>query len=110
MWIRSGSCPPERCQGQCCKHVALWLDSDPAITQWLSARGLTQMESGGRVLVDFPQTCPHLTDQNLCDLYNLPSRPDLCVEWPTEPSQILLDDCGFTFEWAEDELPLGASA
>lgn len=101
-WVRLGDCPPSRCQGQCCKHIGMWVEPH-ADADWLATRGLPVMEIHGRFLVDINQRCSHLTADNLCDLYNLPSRPQNCVDWPIDPSNTLLDDCGFRFEWQEDK-------
>lgn len=101
-WVRSGSCPPERCQGQCCKHIGMWVEPD-ADAEWLRTRGIPTTLVGFRYLADIPQRCAHLTDNNLCDLYNLPSRPQSCVDWPVDPSNTLLDDCGFKFSWVDEK-------
>lgn len=102
-WVREGECPPERCQGQCCKHVGIWLEPE-ADAIWMQTRGLEVKAVGERFIVDIPQRCAHLTDNNLCDLYGQPSRPKNCEDWPISPSNTLLDDCGYTFRFVEDAI------
>lgn len=102
-WIRSGSCPPERCKGQCCTHIGMWVEPS-ADAEWLKARGLLVAPIGNRFLIDIPQRCQHLTAGNLCDIYGQPSRPQNCNDWPIEPANTLLDDCGYEFSWREDEV------
>ena len=101
-WVREGSCPPERCKGRCCRHIAMWMDATTDDLQWVKTRGLTSYEMGSRLLIDFPSVCPHLTDTGLCALFGQPSRPKNCDDWPTDPSQTLLDDCGFTFRHVDE--------
>ena len=113
-WIRSGDCPPEQCKGRCCKEVGVWFDVTAETRPFLDAlevRGhrIGVME-GGKALAMLPAKCQWLTGRGRCQLHpdmhpslNFPQRPAFCNDWPTEPSQILAHDCGFSFEWAEDE-------
>jgi hypothetical protein len=108
-WLRSGECPPERCQGHCCNHMGFWVEDKPSI-YWAQIRGAQVSVFGDRALIALPQRCQYLRDDNLCALHtdmnpspDLPTRPDNCGTWPEDPSQTLLDpNCGFTFEWVED--------
>lgn len=107
-WVREGACPPERCQGRCCKHIGSWVSRDDESAKFLAAlrtRGVDVYEVGDKYLIDVPQTCQYLSE-GLCKLHpamkppaDLPTRPSFCDEWPTDPSQTLLDDCGFSFRW-----------
>lgn len=120
-WVRSGECPPERCQGRCCTHTGVWLDASVReIKDFLKlqqVRGLSVFTNGSSLaLLDMPQTCQYLTGEGLCGLHpsmnpnhNLPTRPDYCEEWPTEPAQLIADPyCGFTFSWQDE--PIGVQA
>jgi len=111
-WKRLGECPPSRCRGRCCEHIGAWYDNTEESRAFLGAlriRGLKVSEAGGKMLVDLPQRCQYLTVDGLCGLHpgmapgpDLPERPQFCWDWPQEPSQLLLDDCGFRFEWSEE--------
>lgn len=111
-WVREGDCPPERCQGRCCKHIGSWVDIHPdndPFVEALRVRGVGVHRVGGKFLIDVEQRCQYLTDRGLCSLHpamnppaDLPPRPGFCEEWPVDPSQTLLDpECGFTFRWVE---------
>lgn len=114
-WIREGECPPERCKGRCCEHVGLWID-DRAVARAFAVRGMKVAQKDGKYLVDTPQRCQYLTARGKCSLHpalnpppHLPRRPQFCADWPQEPSQLLNDpQCGFTFRWEDEELPIGA--
>ena len=117
-WERQGDCPPERCQGRCCRHFGIWI-TDPGIEMRLflkSAliRGLNIKGKDGNFLIDLPFICQYLTDGGLCALHpdmrpamHLPKRPAFCDDWPTEPAQLINDDCGFSFIWKEE--PVGVT-
>ena len=104
-WIRVGDCPPERCQGRCCKHIASWFPVEPQFQELLEVRGADVEVHGDQMLVAIPQRCQYLTDNNLCALHPsmnpdpaLPSRPVVCNDWPTHPSHLMSDlYCGFSF-------------
>lgn len=117
-WVREGSCPPEQCQGRCCKHIGTWYEPTPETKAFLSQlqiRGVdvkeVELEGGTtKLLVDYPQTCQWLTKDNLCGLHpdmnpssDKPPRPDFCGDWPTHPNQLINDDCGFSFRWQSDD-------
>lgn len=118
-WIREGACPPERCGGKCCEHFGLWFDRDEDSKRFLAMlqlRGVRILEGpGDKYLADIPAPCKYLRE-GLCTLHpdmapgpDMPPRPDLCDEWPTEPGQTVGDPhCGFTFRWENDENVLRA--
>lgn len=112
-WIREGSCPPERCQGRCCKHFGIWYDDTPNSREFLrtlQARGVEvyEAETAGstKFMARIEQTCQWLTGEGLCSLHpsmnpgpDKPPRPEWCETWPTEPQQLVLDTyCGFRFK------------
>src|SRR3990167_3804932 len=118
-WQRVGECPPDRCRGRCCEHIGAWYDDtveNRAFLEALKVRGVKVIEAGGEMLVELPQRCQYLTADGLCSLHpdmkdglKLTTirtddviRPQFCWDWPQEPSQLLLDDCGFRFEWSEE--------
>lgn len=43
--------------------------------------------------------CPHITEDNLCSIYN--KRPSVCRDFPDNPLSILPPHCGYC-EWKED--------
>lgn len=45
---------------------------------------------------DASGVCPHLTDENKCDLYGKPERPDCCVNFPENPP-IVFKKCSYRF-------------
>jgi len=64
----------------------------------------TVLEVEGKYLARDMRPCQWLTPDKLCALHpdvrseGDPKRPDLCDEFPMEPSQILLHpECGFRF-------------
>lgn len=97
-YIRKGSCPPERCQGQCCKKLAFFLKGylpDEAV-DFFKLRGVRVITDSETVELMFDMTCPKLTEDNLCSIYE--ERPDTCRIFPAEPRHIREIDCGFYFE------------
>ncbi len=113
MWVREGDCPPEKCGGRCCEHIGLWFDhNDPDFIHSLETRGVPIRHFKDKVLVELHQRCQYLTKEGLCGLHpsmepepSLPSRPEFCNDWPTEPGQMLIDpNCGFTFKWVDDSV------
>lgn len=111
-WKRVGDCPPERCKGRCCKHAGVTFNDDAeahVFVEMMAVRGAKVLAGGGKLLVEFPQTCQWLTGKGRCSLHpamnpspNLPARPLNCDAWPTHPDQLALDpDCGFSFVWEE---------
>ena len=111
-WLRSGECPPERCQGRCCTHVGIWFtEPDAEVKAFLKqqqVRGNSVKGDSLGFLLDIPQRCQYLTNEGLCSLHpdmnpiGLPDRPQFCEDWPVEPSQLINDDyCGYAFSWIE---------
>lgn len=119
-WVREGDCPPERCQGRCCDHIGIWYDKlTPGVVDFMSllkTRGFEVMGDDSRYFLKIDQRCQHLTADGLCALHpamhpnpNLPRRPKLCNEWPTEPAQLIsVPECGYTFSWSEEEIGVHA--
>jgi hypothetical protein len=101
---RVGECPPERCQGRCCKEIGIWISGvgSEDFLELLRVRGVDVQEHGDLALVSIQQTCQHLTDKGLCGLYGKPERPKFCSDFPEEPSQLLRHTyCGFEWEYSE---------
>ena len=117
-WVRYGDCPPERCKGRCCRHVGVFFEEPPwtPFLELLAVRGARVLTGGGGCLVELPQRCQWLSSKGRCRLHpdmhptrQMPARPRNCSEWPTHPDQLALDrDCGFSFEWVEEEQSTGA--
>lgn len=112
-WTRVGDCPPEQCQGRCCESIGTWFDittETRSFMELLSTRGSAQvLEVEGKYLSRDLRPCQWLTD-GLCALHpdmnpvDLPNRPQLCGEFPQEPSQIAIHpECGFRFVQSEQE-------
>ena len=117
-WTRSGSCPPSQCKGSCCRSIGIWfLDAlyKPEMMPFLKllqVKGVKVYEKDNDYLADIPFVCQYLTPKGLCGLHpdlhpnhNLPHRPEMCEDWPTEPAQLLNNpECGFTFVWKDEEI------
>ena len=124
-WDRRGDCPPERCQGHCCRHVVVWYEHPtPRVESWLYQQQVRQGTEdcvkqlpNGTYALDLPQRCEFLTDNNLCALHpamnppaGYPPRPEVCDDGPFEPAGLIFDGpegewpgCGFTFVLVDDE-------
>lgn len=108
-FVRAGDCPPERCQGRCCKQTGFWFDPTPVNEEFLylqQVRGATVKEVGEKYLLLMDQVCQFLRQDGLCGLHpsvrkkddELPERPDFCERWPEEPAQVaLFPGCGYYF-------------
>lgn len=118
-WVRTGDCPPERCQGRCCSVVGLWFsNADAGFLSLMRARGVKVLSGEEQSLVAIPQRCQFLTQDNLCALHpamkpspELPKRPEFCDDWPTDPAQLVIHpECGYTFTLIEEQTDLDSSA
>ena len=49
--------------------------------EFYGVRGFTV--EGSMATADVPHRCPHLTDENLCDLHERGLKPKLCVRFPS---------------------------
>ncbi len=99
---RIGSCPPGVCQGKCCSFIGAFLISQEQL-EFFKMRGVPIVDAaplGNSAILGYgmvPQTCQHLTDDNLCDIYA--DRPDICKRWPKEQNDLLglENHCGYRF-------------
>jgi Fe-S-cluster containining protein len=99
---RKGSCPPQRCKGQCCSFLGFSIpvegvDTNP-IEEFYRTRGVKMINDGDVLSLFFDQKCQHLTDEGLCAIYD--SRPQVCRDFPVHPSNLRRLNCGFYFERA----------
>ncbi len=71
--------------GRCCKVLILYAPRpdflhEPQAEEFFKARGVTIIEKGQRwYKVGVPSVCPHLGDDNACDIYE--TRPQGCREY-----------------------------
>ena len=69
----------KRC-GACCSHLIIsMLVPSKADIEFYGARGFTV--DGNIATADVPHRCPHLDNNNLCDIHD--HKPDLCVRFPS---------------------------
>jgi len=64
--------------GKCCKAISFAIRGmKPNMREWLLARG--GVESRDYVVV--PQRCPHLREDNTCDIHDSPNYPKACRDY-----------------------------
>ncbi len=66
--------------GLCCSCLILplaWTPSEDVI-EWLTARELRPKLRNGILWIAVPDRCPHLNNDNLCEVYD--DRPRICRE------------------------------
>lgn len=96
---RVGEC--KQC-GQCCTHIGWVQDNTIGFDEWAMARGLQVKyeDDGKKVRVMIRNVCPHYVaygeENRRCDLHGARDKPDVCVDYPVSPEQ-LLPGCGFSF-------------
>lgn len=91
---RSGACDGCRGQATCCRYVLLPdRDLSPDEAHWLALHGLDQSTPRGTRI---EQACSGLLPDGSCDLFGLPARPQMCINYPELPG--LDPGCSYTFE------------
>jgi Fe-S-cluster containining protein len=74
----------EKC-GECCKFIAFDLANPrPAIHKYLKARATKTMKYGVGYRYIIESRCPHLTEENLCDIHETKQYPELCRRFDAE--------------------------
>ncbi len=65
--------------GDCCRTLKIHIPTgiDKFNADFLKVRGL---EVGKKYVKLDPFVCPHLTSDNLCDIYHK-ARPIICISW-----------------------------
>ena len=82
--------------GACCKSLIIPVNiytKDDA--EFFQARGFKVKEKS-TMFLNFPRRCPHLKDNNECDIYD--TRPKACRDYPTglmKDKRFLPKDCIF---------------
>ncbi len=103
MFVREGTCQPERCGSACCQSI--WIEvnpfyrTDPDISNWVRLHGIDLVERGDRTLARIPVACTALDQHGGCSLYGQPERPYLCDAYPAAPASLdgVRDVCTYTF-------------
>lgn len=81
--------------GNCCKSMVVWfpapLGAAPQVIEWMEARGIKrvpEMDRGSFMAGSLQNTCPHLKEGNVCDIYD--KRPAACRKYDgrTDPSVV----------------------
>ena len=109
-----GYCSPDRCRGECCKHVGVFVTEPVSAMKeflwFLQVRGVRVSEVQDSELptyyMQFDQRCQHLNDDGLCRIYG--QRPEVCRSFPAQPSDLVgLPEgyCGYSFEQVEEGEP-----
>lgn len=104
---RVGECPPEHCQGRCCRSMFFGpYPADADHIEWASLHeGLDVVRTGDFVILDFKNPCSALSESGLCSLYDTSERPQVCDEWPRSPVDLLATPyCGFSFKPVKEAL------
>lgn len=106
-WLRTGGCDAERCGGRCCTLIAFMFERGAAheeLLDFFHKRGCVmrdvETEQGKYIRLELDQRCQHLTDEGLCAIYGQPERPQVCIDYPKHPTDIigLEEPCGYAFE------------
>lgn len=83
----------DACEGcaDCCKYYFQIYSvriADRLLEPYLEARAIDKFktEDGRYIIYVFDQPCPHITEDDLCDIYD--ERPEFCAKWPvtTQPA------------------------
>ena len=96
VYRRTGAC--DGCQSKavaaaCCRYVMLpdrGLNRDES--HWLSLHGLDQSAPRN---IRIEQACSGLLPDGSCDLFGMPARPQMCINYPELPG--LDSGCSYTF-------------
>ena len=76
--------------GQCCKQLIFFIPSQPAnFVEYYEKKGCTL--EGSKITI--PYICPHLTENNLCGIYE--DRPALCKEYEGQDGFYKPKGCGY---------------
>jgi len=102
-WIRKGEC--DMC-GFCCESIAqISLDFTPTgDPEWMKVRGLPPSGIKWFHIVD---PCPQLSEEKLCKIYE--DRPKTCVNFPSDPHELVNAPCTYWFEDDETGEKLGGT-
>ena len=87
--------------------------ADPDHDDWMQARGFKSpmilrrpgisLRNGDTYVIRFAHRCPHLTQENQCDLHDSPAKPKVCADFPQASWELGLmtgqaqERCGFSF-------------
>lgn len=108
IYERVGDCPPEMCRGRCCEFMTFgpFSEAGPNAAEWVELHGGEVARLNGYHFVNVPMRCDALTRDGLCALYEGPQdikgrlreRPQLCGDWPQQPSDLAMTPwCGYSF-------------
>lgn len=92
-WVRKGEC--SHC-GWCCENIGRFEIVAPTRDkQYALIRGARETAEGMVIAGDFCAPCPQHID-NRCAIYD--NRPKTCVDFPSEPNEIVNIPCSYWFE------------
>lgn len=88
--------PCFRCNGRCCQHVALPIDTPKTagdfddIRWYLTHRQVSVFVEDGDWYIQFKSKCRHLNEQMRCDIYA--TRPRICRKYNSNECEFTGDD------------------
>jgi len=84
----------KRC-GECCRYINVEIPKDYNIDLlFLAARKIKIIRTKSGLILSIPSICPHLTENNLCRIYD--NRPQACRRFPLETNEDFMPkDCAF---------------
>lgn len=92
-WERKGEC--SHC-GWCCENLGRFeINVEPTDLQYVNIRGAKMTLRGLVIEGDFHAPCPQHIDGR-CAVYA--NRPRTCVDFPSEPNEIIRTPCSYWFE------------
>ena len=96
---RIGEC---KACGQCCAYVGFRVPNTVGFDEWAVARGILHgyEDNCETAVVLLRSVCPHLVvidGQGRCDLHGTRDKPDVCVESPYRPEDVIIPGCGYSF-------------
>lgn len=74
--------------GHCCQCIVNIIPCDTNSIEWAMARGFKLLDSSEQYLaIEIPTRCPHLTEDNKCDM---DKKPVTCMQYPDflRPSEL----------------------
>jgi len=82
--------------GKCCRgfHITTALLSKDLLAYYNYHEGVEVIQKNGKLMLRIHARCLHLTENNLCDIYN--NRPRVCKDGYTKNRQhvIFPEECG----------------
>jgi Fe-S-cluster containining protein len=105
MMSKNGLCA--RCEGTCCRYVALPVDIPKTkqdlddIRWYLAHKGVSVFVEKGEWYINFASKCRHLhQDKHTCDIYQ--KRPKICRNYRTSKCDLAASEYDYELHFTDD--------